>query len=325
MKWRRPLAYALALSTACLTGCISINLPGALPEPLRETTLRGSGDAKLLLLSIDGVMHEGAGPADLFGIRQESQISRLRDELDTARADPAVQGVLLRINSPGGTVTAAEILYDEVLRFKQERRIPIVAQFMGVAASGGYYVAMAADEIVAYPTSVTGSIGVVSSLFPNLTGLMEKLGIEDQTLVTGPFKDTGSALRPMRADEREQLQSVVDDLHLRFLEVVESGRPGLSRERIEELADGRIYTARQALAAGLIDRVGDIQVSVERLEQRGGLEAVRVVRYHRPGEYRSNLHTQPHVPRPAAGTSALPWSRLPAPGFLYLWAPGSLP
>ena len=325
MKCSRPFARALIVCAALLTGCISINLPGALPEPLREATVRGSGDAKLLLISIDGVMHEGVRPADFFGFRQESQISRLRDELDTARADPTVRGVLLRVNSPGGTVTAAEILYDEILRFKQEREIPMVAQFMGVAASGGYYASMAADEIVAYPTSVTGSIGVVSSLFPNLAGLMEKLGIEDQTLVTGPYKDTGSALRPMRDDEREQLQSVVDDLHLRFVEVVASGRPELSRERIEELADGRIYTARQALAAGLIDHVGDIQVAVERLERRANLETSRVVRYHRPREYRSNLHSRPHAPQPTAGTTLGPWSRLPAPGFLYLWAPGSLP
>jgi protease-4 len=321
-RLRRTALALLALAVGTL-GCVSINLPGTMPEPLMETTVRGVGDAKILLLSIDGVMQESAGPADFFGISQESPISRLRDELDYARYDPAIRGILLRINSPGGTVTAAEILYDEIRRFKAERGLPIVAQFMGIAASGGYYVAMAADEIVAYPTTVTGSIGVIMSLFPNLTGLMEKIGVKDQTLVTGAFKDTGSSTRPMRSDERAQMQSVIDDLFLRFVEVVEQGRKKLSREKIEELADGRIYSARQAKEVGLVDHVGDIEVALERLRVAAGLSEVRVIRYHRSSEYQSNLFTRSNAPRVAA-PSALPvWPELRGPGFFYLWAPGS--
>lgn len=308
-----------------LVGCISINLPGALPKPLTETVVRGSGDSKLLLLGIDGVMQESTGPVDLFGIAQESPISRLRDELDAARADAAIRGILLRINSPGGTVTAAEILYDEIQRFKRERGIPIVAQFMGIAASGGYYVAMAADEIVAYPTTVTGSIGVVASLFPNLSGLMEKAGLEDQTIVSGAYKDSGSILRPMRINERVQLQSVIDDLHERFVEVVEKGRENLDRAQIEQLADGRIYSARQAHEEGLVDHVGDIEVAVERLHARAGIRTARMIRYHRPSEYRSNFFTRSNLPRASAPSFMPVWPKLRAPGFLYLWAPGAAP
>jgi protease-4 len=322
-KRHRIFVHTLLTSAIAMLGCVNINLPGLAPEPLVETTVRGSGDAKILLLSIDGVMQESAGPVDFFGIAQESPISRMRDELDAARHDPAIRGVLLRINSPGGTVTAAEILYDEIRRFKSERGLPIVAQFMGVAASGGYYVAMAADEIVAYPTTVTGSIGVIASLFPNVTGLMEKIGVEDQTFVTGAFKDTGSATRPMREDERVQMQAVIDDLFQRFVEVVEGGRKNLSRKEIEGLADGRIYSARQAKDAGLVDHVGDIEVALERVRESAGLGAVRVIRYHRASEYQSNLFTRSNLPRAGAPSVMPVWPKLRAPGFFYLWAPGA--
>jgi len=327
MSSARSLINGLLLlgCALALVGCISINLPGSLPKPLKETVVRGSGSSKILLLGIDGVMQESTGPVDFFGIAQESPISRLRDELDAAREDTAIRGILLRINSPGGTVTAAEILYDEIQRFKRERGTPIVAQFMGVAASGGYYVAMAADEIVAYPTSVTGSIGVVASLFPNLSGLMEKAGLKDQTIVSGAYKDSGSILRPMRNNERDQLQSVIDDLHERFIEVVEGGRENLDREQIEQLADGRIYSARQAHEAGLVDHVGDIEVAIERLHERAGIRTARVIRYHRPSEYRSNLFTRSNPPRASAPSLVPVWPKLRAPGFLYLWAPGAAP
>lgn len=325
---RTSLVVPSLLVAACswaLQGCININLPGAVPEPLVETVVRGTGEAKILMLGIDGVMQEGTGPADFFGIAQESPISRLRDELDKAREDPGVRGVLLRINSPGGTVTAAEILYDEIQRFKRDRGIPIVAQFMGIAASGGYYVAMAADEIVAYPTTVTGSIGVVMGLIPNLSGLLEKIGATDQTFTSGPFKDSGSYLRPMRDDERAQLQSVIDDLHARFVDVVASGREKLNREDIEALADGRVYSARQAREVGLVDHIGDIEAAVDKLRERAGLRNARIVRYHRRSEYRANLYTRSNVPRAGLPSLAPAWPRLRGPGFLYLWAPGTSP
>ncbi len=160
---------------------------------------------------------------------------------------------------------------------------------MGVRASGGYYVAMAADRVLAHPTTVTGSIGVIFSGF-NVSGLMEKLGVEDQTLTSGAFKDAGSPLRRMNAAERAQLPSVIDDLYEGFLEVVARGRPGLERAAIERLADGRIYSARQALALGLVDAIGYLPESVEAAKRGAGISGeARVVVYHRPRERRENL------------------------------------
>jgi protease-4 len=193
---------------------------------------------------------------------------------------------------------------------------------MSTAASGGYYVAMAADEIRAYPTSVTGSIGAIAFGL-NFVGLMEKLGVENQTFTSGDFKDTGSPLRRMRASEREHMQSIIDDLHARFREVVVAGRPKLGDTRVAELADGRVYSASQALEHGLIDEIGDIEDTIDRLEKLAGIAgAARVVSYHRPTEWRNNLFTRaPPAPAIQLDLTQL-FGPLPRPGFHYLWMPG---
>jgi protease-4 len=180
---------------------------------------------------------------------------------------------------------------------------------------------MAADEVIAQPTAVTGSIGVIF-VGLNLTGLMGKLGVADQTLTAGEQKDAGSWLRPMKPAERAHLQAILDDMHARFKHVVAQGRPSLDPKRLDALADGRIFSADQALASGLVDRLGDLEEAVDAAERRAGIESSRVVIYHRPREYRQNVYTQaPAAPRvlKLELTPSLPIER---PGFLYLWAPG---
>ena len=298
-----------------------MQLFGGLPDPLIETVIYGESGPKIVLIDIDGVISESRDDHGFLEPSEESMLARVREQLDHARDDSDVRAVLLRINSPGGSVTASDILYQELMRFKRDRGVPVVAHFMGVAASGGYYVAMAADELIAEPTGVTGSIGVIF-VGVNLSGLMEKLGVQDQTLTAGAQKDAGSWLHPMKPVEREHLQSVLDDMHERFKQVVVAGRPGLDRQRVDALADGRIYSASQAKANGLVDGLGDLEETVAAAQRRAGLASARVVTYHRPREYRQNLYTQapavPRVMRLELGPS-LPLAR---PGFLYLWAPG---
>jgi len=302
--------------------CVSIELPGGVPQPLIETTIHGEGRAKILLLQVDGVLSDQP-ESSWYGLRSESPVARVREELDRARRDDSIEALLLRIDTPGGTVTASDLLYQEILRFKQERGVPVVAQLMGMATSGGYYVAMSADTVVAHPTTVTGSIGVIFAGV-NLSGLMAKYGVADQTLTSGPFKDAGTPLRPMRPDERAQLQSVIDDMYQRFLDVVRRGRPALAPEEVARLADGRIYSAQQALANGLVDRIGDIEDAVALARTRAGVQEARVVTYHRPREYRKNLFTA-QAPEPAPRAEwPLPRLQLPQPAFLYLWAPSGL-
>jgi len=315
------LALAAAVLGAAM-GCVNIDLAGLAGGPLQEQVVYGEKGPKLLLVDVDGVLSEQGESAALGVVRRESIVSRVREQLDRAAEDDGVRGVILRIHSPGGTATASEILYDEIQRFKEERKVPVVAQLMGVAASGGFYVAMAADTVRAYPTSVTGSIGVIFAGV-NLSGLLDKIGVEDQTLTSGAFKDAGSPLRPMRPEERAQLQTVVDDLYGRFVEVVDRGRPSLSEAEVRALADGRIYSGPQALAAGLVDALGDLPDAVEETKARAGLEEARVVVYHRPGERPENLFSMQAPPASMGGGTAL--ERVTGqlgPGFLYLWWPG---
>jgi protease-4 len=318
---RSVAPWLLACLALASSGCLTVNVLGGAPEPLVETVIYGDSGPKIALIDIDGVISDQPEEPELLEPGKESMLARVREQLDYARDDHSVKALLLRIDSPGGSVTASDILHQEVLRFKRERGVPVVAHFLGVAASGAYYVAMAADEVVAQPTTVTGSIGVIF-LGLNLSGLMRKIGVADQTLTAGESKDAGSWLRPMKPEERAHLQSVLDDMHVRFKQVVVAGRPQLDAQRVEALADGRIYSADQALANGLVDSLGDLEQAVAVAKRRAGLASARVVVYHRPREYRQNLYTQaPAVPR-ALRLELAPPQWLPRPGFLYLWAPG---
>jgi protease-4 len=239
-----------------------------------------------------------------------------------AAKDRAVKAVVLRIHSPGGTATASEILYGEIQRFKAKKQVPVVAQLMGIATSGAYYAAMAADSVYAHPTTVTGSIGVIF-MGVNVSGLMDKLGVADQTITTGPYKDVGSPLRRMTPEDRALVQGVLNDLYQRFVQVVATGRPQLPAARVSALADGRIYSATQAQANGLIDGIADLPNTIDETRRRAGLEEARVVSYHRRREWRDNLYTLPQ----GWGTLTLEpttlLNLLQAPTFAYLWWPGT--
>lgn len=310
---------ALVAASWLLSGCITVNTFGTGRDPLVETVVYGTTGPKVLLLDIDDVITDVdiSGPLGIG--RHESTVARVREQLD--RAEKArVAGVLLRINSPGGGVTASDVVFRELLRFKSENDVPVVAVMMGVAASGGYYVAMASDYIIAHPTTVTGSIGVIASGL-NLSGLLNKHGVTDQTIIAGDFKDVGSPFRPMAPHERAYLQAIVDDMHDRFRQVVVQGRPALDAARVAELADGRVYTANQAAQNGLIDSTGYMPDAIDELKRRIQAPALRVVSYHRDREWRANLYSAAAMPPPKTGlTERLSLDRGPA--FLYLWWPG---
>jgi protease-4 len=311
---------AVLLAATCLLGCVTVNLPFGTGS-LEQEVVYGKKGPKILLIDVSGFL--SAQASEDFLRPEEALTARVRQELELAGDAGDIRALLLRVDSPGGTVTASEILYDEIERFKQKHHVPVVVQMMGVAASGAYYVSMAGDQVRAYPTTVTGSIGVVMAGV-NLSGLMAKLGIADQTLTTGPFKDAGSPLRPMRPDERAQLQSVEDDLFQRFLAVVAKGRPKLTPEQIRKLADGRVYSAEQALHNGLIDAIGTLPEAVDATKTAAGIDGdARVVVYHRPSELRENLFsTRAPETEPAAREAVR--AEAGGPGFLYLWQPGSL-
>jgi protease-4 len=303
-----------------IAGCVTINLLPQ-PGPLKEDTISGSGDAKVLLMELSGTI---SNLEDGGLVEQPNQVAHLKEELTKAGDDPAIKAVVLRINSPGGTVTASDILYHELRLFKERKHVPVVASIMDVGASGGYYVAMAADTVVAHPSSVTGSLGVIM-LTLNAQGLLEKIGLEARAVVSGPRKDMGSPFRAMTEEERAIFQGLIDSFYQRFLGVIKEGRPNLSAETIRKLADGRVYSGEQAKALGLIDGVGYLDDAVTLAKQSAGLGDAKVVRYRRAGQYRPNIYAS-LFPSPAGFTSWGPLDlagmvRGGTPQFMYLWMP----
>ncbi|MFA5976241.1 MAG: signal peptide peptidase SppA [Elusimicrobiota bacterium] len=181
-----------------------------------------------------------------------------------------VKAILLRINSPGGTVGAVQEIHTEILRCKAKGK-KVVASLGDVAASGGYYLASSADRIVTDPGTITGSIGVVMQ-FGNLQGLFQKVGVQWEVIKSGPFKDIGSPSRPLTPEERRLLQASIDDAYDQFVVAVSTGRK-MPVEKLRSLADGRIYTGRQALAAGLVDELGNQEDAVQVAIRLAGLPA----------------------------------------------------
>jgi protease-4 len=180
------------------------------------------------------------------------------EELKDYAKDASVKAIVLRINSPGGAVAPAQEIYDEILKVKQKKKV--VVSMGAVAASGGYYIAAPADRIVANAGTLTGSIGVIMEL-PNVSGLMEKIGIQTQVIKSGRHKDIASVFKELTPKEREILQAVLDDVHNQFIEAVSTARD-MKFEDIKKLADGRIFTGRKALELGLIDELGNMEDAI---------------------------------------------------------------
>ena len=191
-------------------------------------------------------------------------------ELKQYSENPLVKAIVLRIDSPGGGVVPSQEIHDAVKRVKNKSNKAVIASMGTVAASGGYYIAAATDRIIANPGTLTGSIGVIMEM-ANFEGLMKKVGVEGVVIKSGRFKDVGSPLRKMRDEERKLLQSVMDDVHHQFIEAVADGR-SLEVSDVEPLADGRIYTGRQAKEARLVDELGDLDDAIHIAADIAGME-----------------------------------------------------
>jgi protease IV len=322
---RTRLRGTLVLAAAALfvSGCVTVSLiPG--PGALEEKKLSGAGKDKVLLLEVSGLIssHESEG----FLVERPSVLAQMKEMLTRAADDERVKAVVLRINSPGGTVTASDILYHELLAFKDKRKIPVIASIMDVGASGGYYVAMAADKVFVHPSSITGSLGVIM-VSVNARGLLEKVGVEAIAVTSGPRKDMGSPFRSLTEEEQAIFHGVIMGFYDRFLSVIKEGRKNLSAADIKKLADGRIYSGEQATALGLVDSVGYLEDAIDLAKREAGLTEATVVTYRRPGEYKNNIYSQF-----LGGAGAATWSPLAnldlmalfrggTPQFMYLWTP----
>jgi protease IV len=310
----------LLLAFGCASGCTLLRVElGPGKEPLVERTITGEGENRILMVDISGVLSTGATDRAWlpFGHR-EDPVSRLAEILDHARRDQRIKGLLLRINSPGGSVAASDIMYHQVQRYRQETGNRVVASMLGVAASGGYYVAMTADTIYALPVTITGSIGVIS-LKLNAAGFMEKVGVRTETIKSAEFKDMGSPFRPMSEDEQRLFQELIDEMFDRFKSVVVKGRPKVTSEQLNQALTARVFSASQAKKLGLIDEIGYPEDAFEAAKKLAGLEKARLVMYQRTGEAHGNLYSSAAQPDFSI-SDLIPLSMTPE--LMYLWLPG---
>jgi protease-4 len=222
--------------------------------------LRGEDEIVDARKAIGVVVIEGVISSELTE-RTVRQLSRYGD-------DPAIEAVVLRINSPGGGVASSQEIYEEVKRVRSTGKL-VVASMGSVAASGGYYVASVADHIFANAGTVTGSIGVIVQL-ANASELLHKIGIESTSITSGPFKDSGNPTRPLGPEERQVFQGLVDDVYQQFIEAVAQGR-NLPVDEVRQAADGRIYTGRQAKDLRLIDELGSLHDAIRYAAARIGI------------------------------------------------------
>jgi protease IV len=311
MKRAMMLLAALGVVGA-LSGCTFLKV-SLTPEiqPLEEQVLAGEGRDKVLVLDLSGMITSERSSSSLSGASEIGMVPLLREELDKARRDRSVKAVVLRINSPGGGVTASDVLYHEIRKFRQETGIAVIAHFMDVGASGAYYAALAADRITAQPTSVTGSIGVIMWRI-DATGLMQKVGIQAVEIASGDRKGMGSPFRPVTPEEMKIFKNVVDSIYERFVGLIVDERK-LPRERVLQLADGRIFTSTEAKKEGLIDAVGYLEDALDAAKKQAHLTQARVVTYSRPGEFKDNIYSR----------FSLDLGRMMDPGvqFMYIWWP----
>jgi protease-4 len=228
------------------------------------------GGAKVAVVEVEGII----GAEATRGLDTDGVIRVLGEYRD----DPAVRAVVLRINSPGGVVAPTQEIFTAVRRLREAKK-PVVASLGSVAASGGYYVAVAADRIYASPGTLTGSIGVVMQL-ANLEGLLKKVGVEYVVVKAGAYKDVGNMARAMTPEERRILQSLLDDVYDQFIGAVAEGR-GLDPQAVRAFAEGRIYSGRQAQSLKMVDDLGGLEDAIEAAAKMAGLPAKPKVIYPR--------------------------------------------
>ncbi|MFA5865360.1 MAG: signal peptide peptidase SppA [Phycisphaerae bacterium] len=323
------------LGLVTLFGCTPMAYkvtPIPMTERLDESVVacdRGILLPKVALIDIDGVILN-ARDTSLLG-SGDNPTALVMEKLQKAAEDPHVKAVVLRINSPGGGVTASDIIYRQVLKVKcgdKSRGFPakpVVAAMMDVAASGGYYIACAASEIYAEPTTVTGSIGVIM-LTLNAKGLLDKIGVSTDAIKSGAKKDIGSPFRPMQPDERKIFQDMINEFYNRFVDVVAQSRTKISKSKVRELADGRVYSGEQAQKLSLIDKVDGLDGAIKHSKELAGIQAAKVVMYHRPVGYRGSIYSAAE-PMPVQKNETNLFNvrvpdLLPQQGaFMYLWQP----
>jgi len=317
--------YMLSCFAAlCLSGCVAVDVGDLLKlNQLEEVTVQEAKGwftfNKILMVDISGMIVEEAG--GLFSGVACTPIF-MKAVLNKAEADATIKAVILRIDSPGGTVGASELIAREVAQFRKRTGIPVHAQINGLGCSGAYYIAAACDRINIQPSAISGSIGVIA-IFPKYRRLADKVGLEQVVVKSGALKDIGSGMRDMTDEERAVLQGVIDENYQGFLSWIMQHRPQIGdREMLVKIADGRIYTAKQAVKNKLVDKVCFLDEAIEGAIAAAGLTDAEVVTYGYLGAEDANIYSPSARVSPLRVNMNLPQPLNTRNGFYYLWLPG---
>lgn len=319
------LLTMMIVLTGCGSGAFLIEMVPSDKE-LKETRVQKDEGwfvtDKIAIIDVDGtISNESQGGLLRSG---DNPVTTLIEKLDKAAKDSDVKAVVLRLDSPGGTVVATDIMHHSLKEFKRKSKKPVVVCVTGMACSGAYYLACGADGIIAMPSSVVGNIGTILQTY-SISGTMQILGVKTVAIKSGELKDIGSPLHELSEPEREVLQGVIEELFQQFVSVVHQGRENISEQKLEALTDGRIFTAKQALEEKLIDRIGYLSDGIEWAKELADVDKTKVVIYHRPSSYTPNAYSS--AMSNTGGFESLINIELPdwltgKTQFLYLWQPG---
>jgi len=321
----RCLFTTILIAVFVASGCAGpkIKLFSDETEPLREFTLEGKQPEKILLIPIQGLISDQ--PRKEFFRPKPSMLQETVSQLKRAEKDRDIKAVIFKIDSPGGTTTASDVLYHEILAYKKKTNVKIIVSMMDVATSGAYYISLPADHIIAHPTTVTGSIGVIL-LYPRIDGLMEKIGLEVQVSKSGKNKDMVSPFRAPTEEERQMVHQITQTLGNRFVGLVAKHR-NLSKHSIEQIATARIFLPETAVKLGLIDEIGYLSDAVARAKSMASLPDDAKVIVYRRTEYPDDNIYNTNLSGPGIQKSPLVDFGFPGnlshlrTGFCYLWLP----
>lgn len=331
----------LTLALAVLAGCkgmsvntrarISLEKPFQLGPPADAGPIQAkpigcdqpvAGCPQVAVIDVDGVLLNETPSG--FPVPGTNPVAEFAERLEAAGANPLVRAVVLRINSPGGSVNATDIMVHELQAFRKRTGRPVVACILDVATGGAYYLASGTDVVIAHPTSVTGGVGVIINLY-NLREQMATWNILDQSVKAGESIDVGTVTRALEEEDQAMLQVMADEFHQRFIAAVRANRPALPDEAA--VFGGGIFTGTRAVELGLVDRAGYLSDALATARQLGGCPNAAVVMYRRPEDCPRSLYETPAAPSETTnllGVRVPGLTRAELPLFLYMWLPEPL-
>ena len=327
------VAFLATLIAGCGQRTVRIDLIPT-SDPMQPQVIAGDSGVftsdKIALVDVSGMIsnHRSGGLLSAGS----NPVSDFRETLDAIAKDNSVKAVVLRINSPGGTVTASDMMYKDLLDFKAKTHKPVVTAMLDVCASGGYYLSCGSDYRIAYPTTITGSIGVIFESV-NFTGTMHKIGLTSEAVKSGPNKDMASPFKAadapdkaLTANDRELVQKMIDDFYAGFKGIVKASPNKIADKDWAMVTDGRVITGKDAAPLGLIDQVGTLDDALAKAKQLGHVEKAKIVTYARTGEYKGSAYAKSPVAQGGTQVNMLNVNldtadlmQASSSQFLYMW------